>query len=154
MTKLEMFKELIEIVKVAVEDGNKKEELLVGIKQEILLTTKKNDSSKKSTSDEKLKQENEKIKLAILELMEDGKSRTCTQIISNVGFEKYSTQKISALMGQLLRDNLVTKEIEKRVSFFSIVPSKVEEEVEIAEEVIEKDEIDLAMEEIAQENAE
>lgn len=147
MTKLEMFNALVEIVKTKVEDEKQKEELLVGIEQEILLVTKKNSSSKKSTSDEKLKQENEKIKVAILDLMKDGKMRTCSQIISNVGFQQYSTQKISALMGQLLKNNLVTKEVEKRVSFFSIVPTKAEEKEEIAEEV-------LVMEEIAQESAE
>lgn len=67
----------------------------------------------------KAQEENEKFKKQILEFMSDGVSRTATDIQKGVGME--SNQKTSALLRQLILNNLISKTEIKGRSWFTKV---------------------------------
>lgn len=77
-------------------------------------------TNKKAT---KTQEENAVIKAEILEYLKAGGERkTITAIIK--GMDKtgeWSTQKVTALMKQLMAEGVVDKEVEKKVSYFKAV---------------------------------
>ena len=66
----------------------------------------------------KTQEMNAGLKGDILALLADGTPRTATEIMGAVGIE--SNQKASALLTQLKKDELVTRELIKRKAYFKI----------------------------------
>lgn len=87
------------------------------IDHEIELLAKKNASrSEKPTAKQK---ENEVLKQAILDGMEDGVAYQINALMKQVPeVAELSNQRVSALVRQLKEDGKVIKEIVKRVSFY------------------------------------
>jgi predicted transcriptional regulator len=87
------------------------------IDRELELLAKKNSAEKKPT---KVQEENKGIKEIILDnLTEEGITITDLQKkVPELG--ELSNQKISALMRQLVNDNVVVKTEDKRKSYFSL----------------------------------
>ncbi len=82
---------------------------------------KRNNADKKPT---KTQQANANLREVVLNVLrENGSPMTVTEVFNamNENPEVASTQKVSALMRQLLLDGKVVKTTEKRVSYFSAV---------------------------------
>lgn len=111
MTKRDYFKEILEIVK-------ENEDLTNFINHELELLDKKNSKSTMT----KTQTENENIKKVIVDtLTEIGTPVTITELQKRcVDLENYSNQKISALLKQLVDNEIVKKVVEKRVTRFYI----------------------------------
>ena len=78
-------------------------------------TAKRNASDRKPSKTQEM---NAGLKDDILALLADGTPRTATEIMGAVGIE--SNQKASALLTQLKKDELVTRELIKRKAYFKI----------------------------------
>ena len=112
MTKM-TYAQALEIA-IAVVDGEAKERL-EALKASI---EKRNSADRKPT---KAQVANEGLKEAILELLADGKARTITEIASEIeALEGASPQKVSALLTQLKKANVVVREEIKRKAYFKI----------------------------------
>ena len=111
MTKKDYFKEILEIVK-------ENEDLTNFINHELELLDKKNSKSTMT----KTQTENENIKKVIVNaLTEIGTPVTITELQKKcVNLENYSNQKISALLKQLVDNEIVKKVVEKRVTRFYV----------------------------------
>lgn len=107
-------KEMFALVRNALTDEN----LIAFIDKEIALLAKRNAKPAKPTKEQIA---NAKIKARIYDLMESGKRYTCSDIIKaddELRTTNASTSKVSALMRQMVADNLVEKIEEKRKSYF------------------------------------
>ena len=111
MTKRDYFKEILEIVK-------ENEDLTNFINHELELLDKKNSKSTMT----KTQTENENIKKVIVNaLTEIGTPITITELQKKcVDLENYSNQKISALLKQLVDNEIVKKVVEKKVARFYV----------------------------------
>ena len=88
------------------------------ILHELDLLAKKNSGEKKPTATQK---ENEEIKKVIVDVLSDGTARTIGEICkSDEALAELSSQKVSALVRQLVLDEIVTREEVKRKAYFSI----------------------------------
>lgn len=120
ITKREMFRGVINFIEngeFAVEglDSVKAIEML---SHEIELLERKNSSDKKPTAQQAV---NNTIKDAIFNGMETNRLYTVTEIIKEVPeCNELTNQRVSALMRQMVIDNLVEKIEEKRKSFFKV----------------------------------
>ena len=83
------------------------------------LLEKKNSSDKKPTAQQEA---NAVIKTAILQVMEDGKKRTITDLLKDVSDlpEGMTNQRMSALVRQMVEAKQVVREEIKRKAYFSI----------------------------------
>ena len=101
------------------------------IDHELELLAKKNSAEKKPTATQVA---NEGIKKSIVEGMEVGKRYTITDLMKSIpAIADLSNQRVSALVRQLIEDNLVVRTEEKRKAYFSLVAdevAEVEEDVE------------------------
>lgn len=89
------------------------------ILHELDLLAKKNSGEKKPTATQK---ENENIKAVIVNILSDGVARTIGEICkSDEALAELSSQKVSALVRQLVLDEVVKREEVKRKAYFSIV---------------------------------
>lgn len=114
MTKKEMFAALM-----AKYDMNEEEKAFLN--HEIELLTKKAGKDRKPTANQLA---NQALKAEMLELMEDNRVYTCTELSKELQknhTEDISVNKTSALLTQLISDGLVAKTVEKRKSYFSKV---------------------------------
>lgn len=114
MTKREMFAALMEKY-----DMNEEEKAF--LTHEIELLTKKAGKDRKPTANQLA---NQALKAEMLELMEDNRVYTCTELSKELQknhTEDISVNKTSALLTQLISDHLVSKTVEKRKSYFSKV---------------------------------
>ena len=111
MTKRDYFKEILEIVK-------ENEDLTNFINHELELLDKKNSKSTMT----KTQTENENIKNVIVNaLTEIGTPITITELQKRcVDLENYSNQKISALLKQLVDNEIVKRVVEKKVARFYV----------------------------------
>ena len=111
MTKRDYFKEILEIVK-------ENEDLTNFINHELELLDKKNSKSTMT----KTQTENENIKKVIVNaLTEISTPVTITELQKRcIDLENYSNQKISALLKQLVDNEIVKKVVEKRVTRFYV----------------------------------
>lgn len=81
------------------------------------LDKKANSKSSEQTATQKA---NAELKAKILAEMEEGKQYTVTAMLKELEcVEDLTNQKVSALMKQLVEDNLVIKTEDKRKSYFS-----------------------------------
>lgn len=113
VTKREMFEAIKAVEAVAANEA-----MVKFIDHEIELLAKKS-TNKKPTATQVA---NEAIKGAILEVLEDGKARTVSEVIADGNFaDGTTTQKISALMTLLIKDGKVSKTIDKKKSLFAKV---------------------------------
>lgn len=111
ITKKDRFNQLLAIGEVAENKG-----LVEFINHELSLLRKK--SSGKPT---KVQEENEKIKIQILEVFaKKGKKITITDLAKETELEVFSNQKLSALCNQLVKDGKLQKMTEKSTSLFFI----------------------------------
>ena len=105
---------------------------------------KKSAGKKKATKDDLERQE---IKDTIFNFLteNEGSQYTITEIMHNIeGYNKYSNQKLSALVKQLVAEGLVEREEdEKGKAVFSLATSKVVEVDLETEEVAEDTETDF-----------
>lgn len=110
-TKKDFFKELLNLV-------TENAELTAFLNKELELLEKRS-SRVNSTKVE----EQEKIKNEILQALKElGGSSTVTEVLgSKTISNRYSNQKISAMLSKLIKDGKVEKTIEKKKSYFSIV---------------------------------
>ena len=101
------------------------------IDHELELLAKKNSAEKKPTATQVA---NEGIKKSIVEGMEVGKRYTITDLMKSIpAIADLSNQRVSALVRQLIEDNLVVRTEEKRKAYFSLAAdevAEVEEDVE------------------------
>lgn len=99
---------------IAKVDGEAKERL-EALKASI---EKRNSADRKPT---KAQVANEGLKDAIVTLLADGKARTITEIANDIeALEGASPQKVSALLTQLKKANVVVREEIKRKAYFKI----------------------------------
>lgn len=61
--------------------------------------------------------ENENIKTQIVEFLEKGGSYTATEVMKGIGLE--SIQKVSALLSQLTKAEVIVKTVDKKKALFS-----------------------------------
>ena len=109
-----------------------KDVLISGFEHEIELL-----NNAKGGKQTKLQEENEKIKATISQhLLASGDHLTVTEINGLDGLGEYSNQKLSALIRQLVADEIVEKEIVKRITYFFIADKLAETEEEIIEDEI------------------
>ena len=115
-TKAQKYEMLKNIPEVA---GN--EMLVEFIEKEIESLKKKNSASGKPTAQQV---ENVKIKEIILDSMIEGASYTITDMIKNFeGLSDLTNQRVSALVNQMVADNLIEKIVDKRKSYFKVIIS-------------------------------
>ena len=135
MTKKDWFETINAFLKES--DFEHKEEAMSFLNHEIELLNKKSSGGKKT----KNQKENEEIKELILVALElFGKPVTVTTMIKeNSEMNKLSSQKLSALLKQLVESEKVVRTVEKRVPYFSL--AKEEEEAEEIEELTEEEEV-------------
>ena len=131
MTKKEMLNTIKNLVlngnAVIEQDGNAttitlddfKDEITAYIDNEISLIEKKAEKAK--TQKSKTQKENEAIKAHLLEYLNSiDNSITITEIIKGSDiFSEFSTQKISALLKQLIESGKVVKIVDKKKSYFA-----------------------------------
>lgn len=92
------------------------------LERELELLTNKSENRKAT----KTQTENEGIKSDLLAIMENSEPATATQLmlqLQKLDSEKYATlsnQKVSALLRQLIENDLVVKTTEKKVSLFKL----------------------------------
>lgn len=88
------------------------------IEHELELLAKKNSGERKPTATQK---ENENIKGVIVEVLSNGSKMTIGEICkADETLAELSSQKVSALVRQLVLDGTVTREEIKRKAYFSI----------------------------------
>lgn len=98
--------------------GYAKEEDKAFIEHELELLAKKNSGERKQTSTQK---ENEVTKSVIVEVLSNGSAMTIGEICkADEALANLSSQKVSALVRQLVLDGTVTREEIKRKAYFSI----------------------------------
>ena len=125
LTKAQKFELIKAIPEVASNDM-----LVEFIEKEIESLKKKNSANGKPTAQQV---ENVAIKSAILEAMQENPAMmyTITDIIKNVDkCADLTNQRVSALVNQMVADNLVEKVIDKRKSYFKYLASGVESDEE------------------------
>jgi predicted transcriptional regulator len=106
--KYAMLKELAEVQANSV--------LVEFIDHELELLAKKNSAEKKPTAQQT---ENEGIKSAIYEGMETDKKYTITDLIKSIEvLNDLTNQKVSALIGQMVKSGSVIRTEEKRKAYF------------------------------------
>ena len=88
------------------------------IEHELELLAKKNSGERKPTATQK---ENEATKAVIVSVLSDGTARTIGEICkADEALSELSSQKVSALVRQLVLDGTVTREEIKRKAYFTL----------------------------------
>ena len=114
MTKKEMFAQIIRNYNLTTEEVD-------FLNHEIELLTRKAGKDRKPTANQLA---NQSLKAEMLELMEDNRVYTCTELskeLQKTHVEDISVNKTSALLTQLIAEGSVVKTVEKRKSYFSKV---------------------------------
>ena len=125
MTKREMFEQIKANYALT-------EEEVKFIDHELELLAKKNSAEKKPTATQTA---NVGIKKAIVDGMEMGKKYTITDLMKSIpAIADLSNQRVSALVRQLIDDEIVVRTEEKRKAYFSLVEVTSTEEEEVVEE--------------------
>lgn len=128
MTKREMYEQIKA-------NYNLTEEEVKFIDHELELLAKKNSAEKKPTATQTA---NVGIKKAIAQGMEFGKKYTITDLMKSIpAIADLSNQRVSALVRQMIDDDVVERTEEKRKAYFSLVKPLETEEEETEEEVEE-----------------
>lgn len=97
----------------AIENGNFPTEVVE--KLTAIKTSYENKASnKKPTANQK---ENETIKAQIVEFLANGGTYTATEVMKGIGLE--SIQKVSALLSQLTKAEVIVKTVDKKKALFS-----------------------------------
>lgn len=113
MTKRDYFNTLLNLEEVKANTA-----LTDFVKHELDLLAKKNSGEKKPTATQK---QNEVIKTAIYESMEDEKRYLVSDFIKNVPeCAELSNQKVAALVRQLVNEGKLYRFEEKRKAYFSL----------------------------------
>lgn len=114
LTKRDHFNTLLTLSEVQANPA-----LVAFIEHEIELLDKKNSADKKPTAKQT---ENDGIKTAIVEGMEENRLYTVTEIIKEVAeCNELTNQRVSALLRQLISEGKVVKTVDKRKSYFQLV---------------------------------
>ena len=110
-----------EIIALATENG--RDDLVEFAQGRIAILEKKRGSGKPTAKQE----ENEGIKAEIVAFLADNGGVTVSDMIKTEKFADYSSQKMSALLKQLVDTGKVAKTIDKKRAFFSLAEEVVEE---------------------------
>lgn len=115
MTKKDYFAMLMEISSVA-----ENAELVKFIEHEVEMLNRKNSRERKPTKEQEL---NELLKTKLIEIADSPRtvSEYAKMLEDYFPEQRFSPQKISALMRQLSEEGKMQKTIEKRVSYFERV---------------------------------
>jgi hypothetical protein len=111
--KRDYFNELLAISEVKTNP-----DLVAFIEKELDLLARKNSQSRKPTKDQ---EENEKLKNAIVELADNPITVSEYAVLLEKKFpgNRYSPQKVSALMRSLIEENRIVKHTDKKKSLFA-----------------------------------
>jgi hypothetical protein len=118
-TKAQMFAEIKAVAEVA-----QNEEMVAFLDHQIELATRKRSGSSKPTKNQ---EKNEEIKGVIKTILANAESgMTATEVLNALkadyaDFGVDSNQKVSALLKQMVDAEIVTKSVDKKKSYFSIV---------------------------------
>jgi hypothetical protein len=89
------------------------------VKHELELLEKKNSTDKKPTAQQVA---NDGVKMAIYDGMEENRVYTVTEILKSVpACAELTNQRVSALLRQMIADNMVIRTEDKRKAYFSKV---------------------------------
>lgn len=89
------------------------------VEHELELLEKKNSADKKPTAQQVA---NDGVKMAIYDGMEENRVYTVTEIIKSVpACAELTNQRVSALLRQMIADNMVIRTEDKRKAYFSKV---------------------------------
>lgn len=111
-------------------------DLVAFIDHELELLNRKNAKAGATTAKPtKRQQENADLRVAILDVLEDEVQRSVTAIKADIAGmveteEEVTNNRISALMGQLVKEHLVTRIKDKKATFFKIGWEAPTEELE------------------------
>lgn len=97
----------------AIENGNFPTEVVEKLTA-IKTSYENKTTNKKPTANQK---ENEAIKTQIVEFLEKGGTYTATEVMKGIGLE--SIQKVSALLSQLTKAEVIVKTVDKKKALFS-----------------------------------
>ena len=112
MTQRDYFNEII-----ALAEANDRNDLVKFAKERIEALDKKA-ANKKAT---KTQEENVGYKTEIKRVLEDGEKLTVTEIQAKSDIlGELSNQRVSALLRQMIADNIVVKTVDKKKSYFAI----------------------------------
>ena len=103
----------VKALEYAIENGNFPTEVVEKLTA-IKTSFEKKSTNKKPTANQEA---NEGIKAQIVEFLADGGTYTATEIMKGIGLE--SIQKVSALLSQLTKAEVIVKTVDKKKSFFS-----------------------------------
>lgn len=118
MTKKEMFVALSQLSEVRANT-----ELLERVEHELALLENRKASVKRKPSKKQL--ENAELMNAIVSEMEPGVSYTNREMLQSLACcGNMSSQKLNALLSQLVANNRVERKVEKRVARFSVVENE------------------------------
>lgn len=118
MTKKEMFVALSQLNEVRVNA-----ELLERVEHEIALLENRKASVKRKPSKKQL--ENAELMNAIVSEMEPGVAYTNREMLQSLACcGNMSSQKLNALLSQLVANNRVERKVEKRVARFTVVDNE------------------------------
>lgn len=112
MTKREVY----ELIKETVKGFENEEFIAEFCDKEIELLDKKNASNEKRK--EKRKAENKALDNQIITILQEVETATCKEIADELGL---SFQKVTPRLTELENNGVVTREITKKVPFFSLV---------------------------------
>ena len=112
MTKRDYFNQILNTYALTEDEQN-------FIKHEIELLDNRHSENRKPTANQLA---NDILKDNILDTMEPGKLYTVTDILkATPGLEESSNQKVTALVGQLVKSGVIEKVVDKRRSYFKLV---------------------------------
>ena len=121
ITKRMNYAELLTVVEQFT-TGEQKDRLTDFINHEVELIVKKNSAERKPTANQ---MENEKIKNYLLSNMTKGHRYTATEVIKSVlkgtEWSDLSVSRITAILTQLVEDNSIVRDYEKRKALFSVI---------------------------------
>ena len=113
VTKREKFGMLLNIEEVA-----NNEMLREFCEHEIELLDRKATSASGKTTKKNV--ENEAIKEKLMNYLSDGKEVRIKDVLDVEDFDDYTSSKITSLMTQLVKENKVTRRVDKKVALFKI----------------------------------
>lgn len=110
MTQKDFFNEIIKVAQAA-----DREDIVEFAKNRIEVLEKKTANRKPS----KTQEENADLKVKIAEVL-TAEGQTVTDILTTLGIEGLTNQKVSALLRQMVADGVAVKSTDKRKSLFAL----------------------------------
>ena len=121
ITKAQMFAQIRDAIEIDIannhEDSDFNADMIAFINHEIELLSKKSDSKKPTAT----QVANEGLKATILTVLDGSDGMTASEVLAaSADFDGMSNQKISALLRQLVLDNVVVKDTSTKRTLFKL----------------------------------